>query len=628
VRPSCPEAGGGVHPISRQLAARCGYTVGYTVSYTVSTDRYSTLRASYYSCYTHNQDDRVFTFSLNVLLSDGGGGWSSRPVSAVCPGPTWTAREVVCEEDYMEVRAPSATFTTVSSGEVGGVALEVLPVSLFLRAQLLVVALDVTMACPGRFDGGRLQWDVPRVLAPLVPEGTGFQSRSFDLGVDDVLLDEAAAASRGISLVHRDGAVQIRVPFGAEGGYRTSLVEDNTYWETYGVLLLSQHVFTLSYRDGSSLDTRHRAVRRLQTPPVCRRPFSLNKTVDGQQGFRVSLENVPDDVVLEEVWINGNLMAESPEPGFRVRPVLHANGSRGYELQLPFEDPAVRREVSARGVVQNSIHVNFTLTLEPRRESYYHHTLVTARTRNAFPPQITAQCLEGGVSFSVDRLHPSQSLWEVGVGLEALTSDLAARRGYRLFNHSRGQTLEVPVFSVGYTYERINLSNFYGTFRLVLRDARTLQVQTSTSKRCLFRTQDMIACSADGTVTVVASPGGTSPPVRPDRTHLLDRTCRPQQTDGVRVLFQFRLDSCGTREMVRRRDGGERRVTVRCFYPLTALSRLFVDRVFRSETPGLGSVSDGLTGLTGQGRRWTVLCLQVGLSSVSGRQCLSVFCPD
>lgn len=38
----------------------------------------------------------------------------------------------------------------------------------------------------------------------------------------------------------------------------------------------------------------------------------------------------------------------------------------------------------------------------------------------------------------------------------------------------------------------INLSNFYGTFQLVLRDSKTLEVQTSTSKSCLFRTQDMM----------------------------------------------------------------------------------------------------------------------------------------
>lgn len=43
------------------------------------------------------------------MVSDAGGSWISRPVSAVCSGLSWTHREVICEEDYMEVRT-----TTIS----------------------------------------------------------------------------------------------------------------------------------------------------------------------------------------------------------------------------------------------------------------------------------------------------------------------------------------------------------------------------------------------------------------------------------------------------------------------------------------------------------------------------------
>ena len=149
-----------------------------------------------------------------------------------------------------------------------------------------------------------------------------------------------------------------------------------------------------------------------------------------------------------------------------------------------------------------------------------------------------------------------------------------------------------------FIFQEINLSNFYAIFKLLLRDSRTLEVQASTSKRCLFRTEDMIgnlhppdetglsvylepvkltvligliilkvvdkessdcinvyrlvpACSADGIMTVVATPTFTWPSVQPERTSLLDRTCRPKQRDRTRVLFEFKLDSCGTRAMVR-----------------------------------------------------------------------------
>ncbi|XP_047430113.1 uncharacterized protein LOC124999307 isoform X2 [Mugil cephalus] len=673
--------GNEIHSISKQLASRCGYTIS-----TFKMDGFTTFRASYYSCFTHNQNDEVFTFRFNVIVSDGDGRWTSRSVSAVCSGLIWTHREIICEEDYMEVNVDREATCGGQGGEgrqmwqedftqtqktatlswqlmflqsdgqvvpmsiseaqrwgysltvspqrvvlrspnkqpyaevmmVDGVPVKVVRVSLFFKQKLTVMMVNMSMACtlnPGSFDGAQLLWDIPQVVTSLVEDGAALESRSFRLGVEGVLLDEPTAASRGFTTVQQGGWIQIKVPFGAEGGYRKSQVVNNVYQEVYVIFLLYEHIFSLLYDDGSSIDTRHRMLRVLDTPPMCRQPFSLNQTIADQQVFSVYLGNIPADVILEEVLINGRRMLkkETPDQGFSITPVVHMNGSRGYELQLPFEDPAVDWTYLGGGVVQYFIDTNFSLTITPQRQSYYHHTFITARVFNAFPPEITAQCLDRGISFSVVRLPQAQNLWEVGIGHEALTSELAANRGYQLHNDSLRTTLEVPVFSVGYTYEEINLSNFYATFKVLLRDSKTLEVQTSTSKRCLFRTEDMIVCSADGTVTVVATPTSTWPKVHPDRTSLLDRTCRPKQTNGVRVLFEFQVDSCGTKAMVGEwyivyeneilhdrlliADGpnyisreSQFKVTMRCFYPLSSVNRLSVDSFFSSTTPGFGSV--------------------------------------
>ncbi|XP_044185770.1 uncharacterized protein LOC122965674 isoform X1 [Thunnus albacares] len=670
----------GVHSISKQLASRCGYTIS-----SFKMDGLTTFRASYYSCFTHNQNDEAFTFRFNVMVSDGGAGWISRPVSAICSGLSWSHREIVCEEDYMEVnvnresscggqrgesgqvwqtafsqaqRTASAAWQLMflqSDGQVNamsiseaqtqgysltatakrvvfrsqyspphaemmmvdGVPVEVVRVSLFFKQKLMVVMIDVSVVCTvnsGSFDGTRLLWDIPRVLTPLVGEGATFESRSLSLGVEGVLLDQHTASTRGFSLIQQGGLVQIQIPFGAEGGYRKSLVVNNVYKETYVIFLLYEHIFSLLYEDGSSVDTRHRLLRVLDTPLLCRPPFSLDQTVSDDQVFRVYLGNIPADVVLEEVHINGKpLLSDTPERGIGISPVVHVNGSQAYELQLPFEDTVVQWTNLGEGVVQYSIDINFTLTIMPQRESYYHHTLITAQAFNTYPPEITAQCSDGGITFSVVRPPRAESLWEVGVDQEPLTPQLAAQRGYHLHSDSHKTTLEVPVFSIGYTYEGINLSNFYGTFKLLLRDSKTLEVQTSTSKHCLFKTEDMIVCSADGTMTVVTTPTSTWPTVQPERTSLLDPSCGPKQTDRSRVLFEFKLDSCGTRAMVGDSyvvyeneilhdrqliaDGpnfisreSQFKLTVRCFYPLSGVNRLSVDRLFRSETSGFGSI--------------------------------------
>ncbi|XP_035808538.2 uncharacterized protein LOC111574960 isoform X1 [Amphiprion ocellaris] len=670
-----------VHSIGEQLASRCGYTISI-----FKMDSYTTFRASYYSCFTQNQNDEVFTFRFNVLVSDRGGRWTSQSVSAVCPGLTWTHREIICEEDYMEVnvnresscgghqgdggkvwqeafaqaqKTASLTWQLMfrrSDGQVSsmsvteaqrwgysltttaqrvvlrspykqphaevtmvaGVSVKVVQVSLFFKQKLVMVMIDMSMACTvntGSFDGDRLLWDIPRVLTPLVGEGARFESRSFSLGVESVLLDEPTMTSRGFNMVQRGGMIQISVPFGAEGGYRKSLVVNNMYKEAYTIFLLYEHVFSLLYEDGSNIDTRHRMLRVLDTPLVCRPPFSLNQTVGGGKEFNVYLGNIPTDVILEDVWINGKRlpMSETSQQGFNISPVVHTNGSRSYELRLPFEDENVHWMYLGGGVVEYSIDINFTLTILPQRNSYYYHTFITARVFNRFPPEITAQCSDEGIFFSVAKPPHSHIIWEVGIDHEPLTQQLVAQRGYRLYNDSHRSTLEVPVFSVGYTYEEINLSNFYATFKLLLRDSKSLEVQTSTSKRCLFRTEDMIVCSADGTMTVVTTPSSTWPTVQPEKTTLLDPTCKPKETDRARALFEFKLDSCGTRAMVSEwymvyeneilhdrllmTDGPnfisretQFKVTVRCFYPLGAVNRLSVDRIFKSAIPGLGSV--------------------------------------
>uniref|UniRef100_A0A8D3EF61 ZP domain-containing protein n=1 Tax=Scophthalmus maximus TaxID=52904 RepID=A0A8D3EF61_SCOMX len=631
--------GSGVHSISEQLASRCGYTIS-----TFKMDGLTTFRASYYSCFTHKQDDSVFTFRFNVMVSDGGGAWISRAVSASCSGLSWTHREIVCEENYMEtvdmllwsfmmfrlvlVQA-QRTATSVwqlmflqSGGHVSsmsvseaqtmgysltttahrvvlrsqykqqhakvlmvdGIPVEVIRVSVFFKNKLTVVIMDVTMAYSGSFDDTWLLWDVPWIMTPLVEEDARFESQSVRVGVEGVLLDEPTSTTRGFSLVRGGGLVQIGVPFGAEGGYRKSLVVNNVYKELYVIFLLYEHVFSLLYEDGSSITTRHRMVRVLDTPLLCRPPF---KTISDDDAFSIYLGNIPADVILEEVWINRKQLMTSES----INPVAHVNGSRAYKLRLPFDDAIVHLRYLGGGVVQFSIDVNFTLTIVPQRDSYHHHTVVTAHVVDAFPPQISAQCSDGGITFSVVRPHQTKSLWEVGVDQEPLTSQLAAQRGYHLHNDTHRTSLDVPVLSIGYTYEDINLSHFYGIFKLLLRDSKTLEVQTSTSKRCLFRTEDMMVCSADGTMTVVTTPTSTWPTVGPDRISLLDPTCRPKQADGSRVLFEFKVNSCGTRTMtVDEKVLLLNRLTVRCFYPLSGVNRLSVDRLFRAEAPGFGSI--------------------------------------
>jgi len=49
------------------------------------------------------------------------------------------------------------------------------------------------------------------------------------------------------------------------------------YKEMYVIFLLYEHVFSLLYEDGSTIDTKHRMLRVLDTPLLCRPPFDLDR---------------------------------------------------------------------------------------------------------------------------------------------------------------------------------------------------------------------------------------------------------------------------------------------------------------------------------------------------------------
>lgn len=72
------------------------------------------------------------------------------------------------------------------------------------------------------------------------------------------------------------------------------------------------------------------------------------ETVSDDRAFSIHLGNIPADVILEEVRINGKqlMMSESAERGYSISPV-NINGSQAYKLRLPFEDAVVHSMVSA-----------------------------------------------------------------------------------------------------------------------------------------------------------------------------------------------------------------------------------------------------------------------------------------
>lgn len=56
-----------------------------------------------------------------------------------------------------------------------------------------------------------------------------------------------------------------------------SLVINNLYKEMYVIFLVYEHIFSLLYEDGSTMATRHRMLKVLETPLLCHPPFSVDR---------------------------------------------------------------------------------------------------------------------------------------------------------------------------------------------------------------------------------------------------------------------------------------------------------------------------------------------------------------
>ncbi|KAI3376390.1 hypothetical protein L3Q82_016878, partial [Scortum barcoo] len=657
----------GVYPITEQYAAKCGYHVS-----ALPLLGHMELRASYFSCHTDSKDDKVFNLNFNLIATHEGKE-VIYPLKKTCSlALHWSPREVTCETNYMEVSVrseiscPSGTkrddwnalkpahssttsdwqvmfkkaeeqFPPINlsearkqgyvfdltggrlvfrtpygqphsfSTEVNGVPVEKVHATLFSRQSWVVVMVDLVVACSmhkGSYDdSGYMLWDTPEVLYP------GLHSTLLNFGLNGELVEQLVAEQRGYVVEKHNNTVQISIPYNAEGGYRKSFITSDLY-EFYVFNFYLEQTLV----DEDHAETRLRFHRTLTTPLLPCPVFTKNQTVLDEHTFTVYLGGVPEDVELVAVLLNGHefTLPLSNTSSHTITKHVHPNNTQGYTLKVSFDDPIIVQQFSkVNAVLQLKVDINYTLTVQHENQQSYHLASVMALI-DVSPPAFDAVCSESGISFKLDH-RPFDYLWEICIGSDRLTPELAAQHGYIMSNDTQSLLLEVPLFTHGYEYRDITLKGFFGTFEILVRDHETSEVQSSTVKTCPFSTTELIMCSTDGRMTVVADlslailSGGV-----PARTNLVDKNCGPKEADGTRAVFSFPLNSCGStvklgnetvtyqneifyskkylnlKEAVS--DDSAERVIVQCTYPLAGLHRLFLVHRFESDTAGVGSI--------------------------------------
>ncbi|KAK7909816.1 hypothetical protein WMY93_014500 [Mugilogobius chulae] len=656
--------GTGVFPITEQYAAQCGYTV--TI---LPVPGLVELRASFFSCHTINQNDNVFTAKFNLVVKRNDLKEQYALNETCSPPVPWSPREVSCELNYLEVSVhsdvlcplglkrntwdstmelvygsatPGWQVVFVSEGKemkpmsleearsvgytlnmtdsrlvlraaygqphsfitmIDGVAVEVLHAILFSRQDWLVLLIDLVSACtmhePVNRNKAYMTWETPMALYP------GLLTTNFSFGLNGELWEPSVAEEMGYNLSLVNAGVKIGIPYNADGTYRRSVVDGGLFY------LYTGHFYMEQIASNGGSQTRVRTYRKLSSPLIKSSLFTENRSGPDEQMFTVYLGNVPDDVELVSLQLEGQEFTPPfvNSSYYTLEIELQPNHTYAYTLKVGFGSPFVLRRFSPeKEAMENKLSIVFTIMVSPQSETYSYHTTVTVLT-TVPPPKFHASCYESGITFKLDH-QPSDFLWDITVGSNLLTPELASEQGYKLSNDSQTLQLDVPLFTYGYKYENISLDGFMGIFEVLVRDRKTFKVRTSAVKTCPFAAKEIVVCSKDGQMTVVADLSKTTEyGGAPLQSTLLDESCAPRAADKSRALFTFPLNSCNTRVKLvqdlltyeneilyslNATTPSTSNVLVQCRYPLAGLHLLFAKYKFQSELVGFGNIRHSL----------------------------------
>ncbi|XP_027143572.1 uncharacterized protein LOC104923993 isoform X4 [Larimichthys crocea] len=484
----------GLHRLSNQEAALCGYTI------LIDDVGDLVFRASFLACHVYSERSTEYHLRLWFVSLQEDEKTAAYPFQLHCSlQGRWSAREIVCEENYMEVsvRQPVLPVTStherkgadesdmavmfhtvdrppeearvlslIEAAALGyhislrgshltlrcpyssplsyfikekGVDLEIVRATILYRLQSNSLAVDTTVACAlneATADGSDLLWTVPFVMSPLV-HGQ-FKDRGTRMGVNGRALSESENKERGFKISLQEERVEVRIPLGADGGHIKSGVVKGQYSQSMSVDLFLMR----QWADERWPLTQLRSFRLLKTPPIPQLPVFTNNTVPSEGLFSVTLGLFTSDVSLQKVTVDGGgdlliWTQTQSDADLSVSRLSHSNGSHSYQLSLPSSHPKIIPENTGGGYKTYSLSFTFILNIVPSGKVFYHKATVEQRVEYA-------------------------------------------------------------------------------------------------------------VCLPEGRMVAVVDTTHTVPPTHPNRTTLLDPNCVPMETDSARALFSFSLDSCGT----------------------------------------------------------------------------------
>ncbi|XP_066514638.1 zona pellucida protein AX 4 isoform X2 [Hoplias malabaricus] len=601
----------GVRTVEGHWAEECGYSL--------LMDSWGdlTLRVSYLACAVDNQDDSDFRLMLwLVKVGPDGEDLSRHPLPLSCSlEESWRPREVVCENNYMEVSVekrlppdhrgtefvtpppvddalrewrvmfrvpdlrqhpgsgwtplkeenipvnlvhllgyriiPTATRIVLRCGygsrlaynlQDGEVSVEVVSATVLYRHHWTLLRVDTSVACStnkGRLEGGDVLLVLPWLLPPLVVSPV--REKSLKVAVGGHYITQCVAHNRGYRIHDNNGTIEIRIPFGAEGGRLKSAVSAGVYSQLYEV-----DVELLRQWQDSTWNQTQRSFRTLRVDQK-HTPIITNLTAPSGGGrLAVSVGVFLPDVVLENVTVATRVfnLNESKQNTVQISQLSFPNGTHSYLLQVPFSHPLVTSKYLGGGYRSYSLSLLFSFLLSPDGEVFHVPAAVRATQQDVVAPRLGGECTEHGVRILV-HYGDLEAEWSVYVGGLKLDWQLVQEGQYVVDSTEEFLSLEIPLYAPGVDYRGLDLRGLEVSVWVSVVHMATMEEFTHLQE-CLLPVEELLVCLPDGQMVVLLDLSAVFPGANPGLLALQDSSCVPLASDGSSVMFRFNTETCGT----------------------------------------------------------------------------------